>query len=210
VEYIDTRATEKVLDLEMILLLHKMLISNINDDIAGRFRVKEWVRIGQYVAVPPDEVIDRLKNLLVQYNSSGENINVKIAKFHLGFEYIHPFVDGNGRIGRVLNNYLLIRNNMPPIILSYADRPDYYRSFREFQLENKSAIMVQLVSQAMINSLHKRIAYLEGKSIMRLSQFAEQNNKSLPNLINKANRATIPAFRDKGVWMIGGEYSNKL
>lgn len=206
VEYISTKATEKELDLDVILLLHKMLISNIDDNIAGRFRIKEWVRIGQYIAAPPDEVIDRLQKLLAEYNCSIEPINIKVAKFHLGFEYIHPFVDGNGRIGRVLNNYLLIRAGLPPIILSFGDRQEYYKAFQEFQLETKSSTMNELVSMALINSLHKRIAYMESLSIIKLSKYAENKNKSLPALINKANRATIPAFWDKGVWMIGSEF----
>jgi Fic family protein len=205
VEYINLRAKEKELDLEMILLLHKILISNINDDIAGRFRVKEWVRVGQYVAPDPEEVIPLMTKLLAEYYGSSDPIDLKIAKFHLGFEHIHPFVDGNGRIGRVLNNYLLIREGFVPIILSFADRPMYYQSFKEFQKEKTPQTMLELVNKAIINSYNKRIAYFDGKKIVRLSQYAKTSKQSLPNLINKANRQTIPAFRDKGVWMIGAE-----
>ena len=109
VQYIETKSKEHELDFDMILSLHNMLISNIRDDIAGRFRGKdEWVRVGDHIAPNPSEVVDRLQKVITEYNSnSAESIIKRIAKFHLGFEYVHPFVDGNGRIGRVLNNYLI-------------------------------------------------------------------------------------------------------
>ena len=108
VSYTDLRSKEQELSLDMILLLHKMLISNIRDDIAGRFREgNEYVRVGSHIAPGPDEVTDRLENMMSKYNAtSHENIIKRIAALHLTFEYIHPFIDGNGRIGRVINNYL--------------------------------------------------------------------------------------------------------
>ena len=111
VSYIDKRSKEQELTLDVILSLHKMLISNIRDDIAGRFRKdNEYVRVANHIAPGPQEVVDRLEKMLSEYNAaSHENIIKRITKLHLTFEYTHPFVDGNGRIGRVINNYLLIR-----------------------------------------------------------------------------------------------------
>jgi Fic family protein len=203
VQYIYTKAKERELDQETILFLHKILINNINDDIAGRFRIKEWVRVGSFVAPSPDEVVDRITKLLIEYNTSQESITKKVAKFHLGFEYIHPFVDGNGRIGRVLNNFLLIRASHVPIIINYSDRPQYYQSFKEFQQLGESATMEKLVGFAVINSYYKRIAYLENQKITTLKDYSLTSKDSLSNLINKANRQTIPAFRQNGKWLIG-------
>src|SRR3972149_1022863 len=97
VTYIETKSKESELNFDIILSLHKMLISNIRDDIAGRFRKEgEWVRVGNYVAPNPLEVSDRLQKVLTEYNSNTRDSIIKrIAKFHLGFEYIHPFCDGN-------------------------------------------------------------------------------------------------------------------
>ena len=211
VSYINKRAKDRELTLEIILLLHKMLISNIRDDVAGRFRKdNEYVRVGNHIAPNPKEVVGRLEKMLVEYNAtSHENIIKRIAKLHLAFEYTHPFIDGNGRIGRVINNYLLIREGFVPINIKFIDRKKYYEAFREFDAKGATAIMEEIVGKALTNSYHKRLAYLEGKQIIALADYAKENKLSHSNLINKATRQTIEAFLEKSVWKIGVDYEKK-
>jgi Fic family protein len=203
--YIDKKAKEQELTLSIILSLHKMLISNICDDIAGRFRVgNEFVRVGSHIAPNPKEVTERLEKMLMEYNAaSRENVIKRIAKLHLAFEYTHPFIDGNGRIGRVINNYMLIREGFVPINIKFIDRKRYYEAFKEFDEKGKVVIMEEIVGKALANSYHKRLAYLEGRKIVTLAEYAKENKLSHSNLINKANRQTIEAFLEKGVWKIG-------
>ena len=205
VSYIDKKAKEQELNFDVILFLHKMLLSNIQDDVAGRFRKDtEWVRVANHIAVNPKEISANLEEMLIEYNSkSHENIIKKIALFHLTFEYIHPFVDGNGRIGRVLNNYILIREGFVPINIKFVERKTYYKSFKEFDKNRATKIMEGLVGKALTNSYHKRLAYLEGKKIITLADYAKQEKLSHSNLINKAMRQTIEAFLEKGIWKIG-------
>jgi len=205
VSYIDKRAKEQELGLPVILSLHKMLISNIRDDIAGRFRKDdEYVRVGNYIAPSPQEVLGNLNKMLSEYNAeSHESIIRRIAKLHLAFEHTHPFCDGNGRIGRVINNYLLIREGFVPINIKFIDRKKYYEAFHEFDAKGATIIMEEIVAKALTNSYHKRLAYLEGKKITTLVEYAKSNKISHSNLINKATRQTIEAFLDKGVWKIG-------
>jgi len=205
VSYIDKKAKEQELTLDVILTLHQMLISNIRDDVAGRFRKdNEFVRVGSHIAPAPKEVIERLEKMLAQYNaSSHENIIKRIARLHLTFEYIHPFVDGNGRIGRVINNYLLIREGFVPINIKFIDRKKYYDAFKEFDSKETTTVMEEMVGKALTNSYHKRLAYLEGKKIITLSEFAKNNKLSHSNLLNKAGRQTIESFLEKNIWKIG-------
>ena len=205
VTYIEKKAKEQEISLAVILSLHKMLISNIRTDIAGRFRTgKEYVRVGNYIAPSPGEVIDLLTKMLTEYQAgTNDDIVKKIARLHLAFEHTHPFVDGNGRIGRVLNNYLLIREGFVPINIKFIDRLKYYEAFREFDLKGETKIMEEIVGKALTNSYHKRLAYLEGKKIITLREYAKISGVSHSNLINKANRQTIEAFLDKGIWKIG-------
>lgn len=205
VTYIDKRAKEQELTLEVILSLHKMLISNISDDIAGRFRKdNEFVRVGSHIAPHPQEVVGRLEKMLSKYNAKNhENIIKRIAGLHLAFEYTHPFCDGNGRIGRMINNYLLIREGFVPINIKFIDRKKYYAAFKEFDEKGATAIMEEIVGKALTNSYYKRLAYLEGSRVVTLAEYAKINKISHSNLINKATRQTIEAFLEKGVWKIG-------
>lgn len=205
VSYIEKRAKEQELTLDVILSLHKMLILNIRDDIAGRFRKgDERVRVGSHIAPPSKEIIERLEKMLEDYNaSSHENIIKRIARLHLAFEYTHPFIDGNGRIGRVINNYLLIREGFVPINIKFIDRKKYYDAFREYDINGSTKIMEEIVGKALTNSYYKRLAYLEGKKIMTLVDYAKKNKLSHSNLINKATRQTIEAFLEKEIWKIG-------
>lgn len=207
VSYIDKKAKEEELTLASIESLHKMLLSNINDDIAGRFRnMNEFVRVGSHIAPHPKEVVPRLEKMLAGYHASiTENIIKRIAKLHLIFEYTHPFVDGNGRIGRVINNYLLIREGFVPINIKFVDRKMYYEAFREFEEKGKTNIMEEIVGKSLTNSYHKRLAYLEGDEIITLAEYGKRNKISISNLINKAHRQTIEAFLEKGVWKIGSK-----
>ncbi|MEK7128319.1 MAG: Fic family protein [Patescibacteria group bacterium] len=205
VSYIDKKAKEQELTLPVILSLHKMLISNIRDDIAGRWRINnEHVRVGSHIAPAPKEIVERLEKMMSVYNStSHENIVKSMARLHLDFEYTHPFIDGNGRIGRVLNNYLLIREGFVPINIKFIDRKKYYEAFNEFDKKGATKIMEEIVGKALTNSYHKRLAYLEGKKIITLREYAKNKKLSHSNLINKAIRQTIEAFLEKGVWKIG-------
>lgn len=205
VEYIDQKAKKAELTLDVLMLMHQMLLSNIDDKIAGRFRNDdEWVRVGAYIAPDPKEVVTLLQNMMIDYKlSSEENMIKRIAKLHLTFERIHPFVDGNGRIGRVLNNFLLIRDHHVPINIKFIDRAQYYDAFNAFDKKGETKIMEEIVGRALSNSYHKRLAYLESKSIVKLSDYAKDSKQSHSNLLNKANRQTIEAFWERGVWKIG-------
>ncbi len=205
VSYINKKAKERELTLDGILFLHKILISNIRDDVAGRFRIdNEYVRVGSHIAPAPQEVVARLEKMLAEdHASSHENVIRRIAQLHLAFEYTHPFVDGNGRIGRVINNYLLIREGFVPINIAFSDRRKYYEAFKEFDEKGQTKTMEEIVGKALTNSYYKRLAYLEGAEIITLTEYAKRKKISHSNLINKAKRQTIEAFIEKGVWKIG-------
>jgi Fic family protein len=204
-EYIKDKVAAKDLSEELILFLHRMLIENINESIAGRFRKKnEYVRVGTHIAPTPEHVESLVNTALLEYSSNyTDHFLEKIAKFHLEFERIHPFVDGNGRIGRVLVNYQLMQFGFPPLIIRDKEKAVYYASFKEYGDNRKTTSMEKVLYLALLESLHKRIAYLNSDTIMPVSEYAKVINEALQKLLNKAKRQTIAAFREKGVWKIG-------
>ena len=204
-EYIKNKASGTELSIELILLLHKMLMGNIKDAIAGRFRAKgEYVRVGAHIAPAPEHVERMMEAILLEFSSDHINYFAdKIAKFHLDFETVHPFCDGNGRIGRVIINYHLARLGFPNIIIRDKEKLLYYRAFGEYKDSKNTKIMEKIITLALTESLHKRIAYLQGDAIIPVADFAKTNNKSIHALLNAARRQTVPAFREKGVWNFG-------
>ena len=194
------------LDKELILLLHQMLIGGIDDKIAGRFRQKgEFVRVGAYIAPAPEHMERMIESILLEFSSDTTSYFLdKIAKFHLDFETVHPFCDGNGRIGRVLVNFQLLALGFPRVIIRDKEKKIYYQAFKDYRDGKKSTkTMEKVLALALAESFHKRIAYLKGEVIITLSDYIRKNGLSAPALTNAARRQTIPAFRERGVWKIG-------
>ncbi|MFA6512213.1 MAG: Fic family protein [Patescibacteria group bacterium] len=209
-EYVRGKAAQSEITKELMLLLHQMLLLNIKDAIAGRFRQKgEYVRIGTHIAPAPEKVEQMIDALLVDFSSDQESyVTDKIARFHLDFETIHPFNDGNGRIGRVLMNFQFLRFGFPMVVLRDKEKRAYYRAFQEYEGTKATKPMERFVVLALIESLHKRVTYLRGEKIIALAEYAKIHAQKMPALLNAARRQTIPAFRERGVWKIGAEYTN--
>lgn len=204
-EYIRKNLKTIEINKELILILHNMLISNIDESIAGRYRKKgEFVRVGTHIAPAPEHLEQMIDQATITYSSELDTFIVdKIAKFHLDFEIIHPFNDGNGRIGRVLINLQLMQAGFPSIIIRDKEKIDYYATFKTYLDNKKTNGMEDVVLFALFESLHKRLTYLKSQRIIKLTDYARDISETTQNILNKASRQTIPAFREKGVWKIG-------
>ncbi len=204
VEYIRTKSQEIELNKEMILSLHQMLIGGIDDKIAGRFRAKgEYVRVGTHVAPAPEHVESMVDAILLEYSSDLNSYFLdKIAKFHLDFETIHPFNDGNGRIGRAIINFQFQRLGFPRIIVRDREKKDYYQAFGDYREKKNTKTMEKILVLGLMESFHKRIAYFKGEVIITLSDYSKKRKLSAPAVSNAARRQKIPAFRERGVWKI--------
>ena len=203
---------EKEISVELILKLHKTLLTNIRDEIAGRFRSgKEWVRVGTHIGANPEFVNGFMHDLVRDYNSDNDEYFLKkIAYFHAEFENIHPFGDGNGRIGRLLTNEQLDMLGLPPIIIPNKSKFDeYYPALDEYIKTNKADKLTELFASLLIETLYRRITKLTAKKIIPVADWAKNNGINLQSAINKAIRGTIPAFRARGHWMIDKDYTSQ-
>ncbi|MFN4911319.1 MAG: Fic family protein [Flavobacteriales bacterium] len=204
-------SNKTALNIKGILALHKTLVTNIDEPIAGRFRKgKEWVRVGNHLGANPQFVPALIQELVDHYNQHKSTYFLDaVAHFHAEFETIHPFVDGNGRIGRVLINLQLMHLGLPPIIIQNKSKnTEYYPLFTLYQSTMKFGGFTELFALLLQESLHKRITILSAKKIIPLPLWASQQGLKPNVAANKAKRQTIPAFRLRGKWMIDASYSN--
>ena len=205
VEYTRATAAAGELTHDLILLLHRMLIGGIDDAIAGRYRRSgEYVRVGSHLAPAAERVAGMMASLLLDHASDLDSYFLDgIARFHLEFETIHPFCDGNGRMGRVIINFQLRKLGLPAIIIRDKEKHVYYQAFGDYRERSNARTMERILALALLESLHKRLSYLQGDVIVRLSEYVRRRGLSAPAVTNSARRQTIPAFREKGVWKIG-------
>ena len=207
------QSPHKQLTVSLMLDLHKILLSNINEDWAGRFRNgKEWVRVGNHLGANPLFVNNLMSELVDNYNNENSWYFLdKIAWFHAEFETIHPFCDGNGRIGRTLINQQLMSLNLPPIIVQNKGKHnDYYPLFNAYSVTMKFDGFSSLFAGLLMEALHKRIALLTARRIVPLALWAEQNGVKGNVAANKAKRQTIPAFRLREKWVIDETYRENV
>lgn len=204
-EYLSTRPSLE-LSIENMLLLHQMLLGGISDDFAGRLRrAGEYVRVGTHIAPAPEHVEQLLETLLDSFNSAHDLYFLdNVAHFHAEFERIHPFCDGNGRIGRVLINLQLAKLGYPPIIIrNKSKRTDYYPELVTYEEKGSYNGLADMFADSLKESLHKRLAYLRGDTIVKLADYAKAEDLAVNGQLNAAKRQTIAAFRERGVWKIG-------
>ena len=115
----------------------KKLNETINRDIKdteGYRTVQVFIRGSEHIPPAPEKIPNLMTYFVYNYNHDEEDIFTKIARYHIEFEKIHPFEDGNGRTGRLLLNYELLKNNITPVVISKEDRVKYF----EFLKNNDS------------------------------------------------------------------------
>ena len=112
----------------------KKLNETINNNIketSGFRKVQVFIQGSDHIPPEPEKVPNLMNYYIYNYNNDIEDIFLKIAKYHIEFEKIHPFEDGNGRTGRLLLNYELLKNDLPPVVISKDERVKYFEFIRK-------------------------------------------------------------------------------
>ena len=135
IDYIIVHATEKITE-SHVKQLHSILKNNTSDSQKSWFAVGDYKRLANEVGgeetVQPHDVHKRMKTLLAEYNANKHVTFDDILDFHVQFERIHPFQDGNGRVGRLLIFWQCLQSGIVPFIITEELRMFYYRGLQNW------------------------------------------------------------------------------
>ncbi len=125
----DNLQNNKEFDERFIKALNQAINKNIKET-EGYRKVQVFIRGSEHIPPEPERIPNLMNYFVYNYNHDEQDIFIKIAKYHIEFESIHPFEDGNGRTGRLLLNYELLKNNLPPVIIEKDNRVKYFEYLR--------------------------------------------------------------------------------
>lgn len=163
IDYIIDHAEEKLTE-SLIRQLHLILKSGTSDSKKDWFMVGDYKRlpneVGGMDTCPPEEVHKQIKALLSEYNAIRQKTLEDILDFHVRFERIHPFQDGNGRVGRLIMFKECLANNIVPFIITDELKMFYYRGLHEWGHVNGYLTDTILTAQDQYKALLSHFGYL--------------------------------------------------
>ena len=147
----------------LIKQIHFLVLADKPEDRGVYRRIPVRIIGAQHEPVQPYLIGPRMEQLLYEYGESQEPLITKLARFHIEFERIHPFIDGNGRTSRLLMNLYLLRNGYTLVTLkgSNEDKISYYKALEESHTENKPEAFQKLVVEAEIASLQRYLSIMQ-------------------------------------------------
>lgn len=130
----------------------------------GEYKKHDYVTGKEEIGAVPEDVKEEMDELLEEMQDITEDIVLKAAAyFHVKFENIHPFADGNGRTGRLVMNYILVINGHPPIVIHEEDRKTYYSALESWDTDQDIKPMCEFLKEQTAKTWAKQIERAEKK-----------------------------------------------
>jgi Fic family protein len=216
-DYLFQLATNKTLEEQDVLELHRLFYQQIDPEHAGKFRqVAVFISGSKYPVTPPQKVASEMKKFVNWFNKQETKLHpVEFAALtHKKFVFIHPFIDGNGRLSRLLMNLALLRNEYSIALIPAVLRHEYIASlemahvddvsFKEFIADRVIATqmdLLRLLNNGGVNiqiggvndndkSIIGGVNTLENKMIQTIQSMPGLNAPALANALNKSLRTT--------------------
>ena len=145
----------------IIRQIHYLVLADKKDDRGVYRRVPVRIMGAKHEPVQPYLIQPKMEQLLESYRNNTEHMITKLARFHIEFEGIHPFIDGNGRTGRLLVNLELMKAGYPPIDIKFTDRVAYYNAFDEYHTKHNLNAMEKLFARYVNVRLDSYLTILE-------------------------------------------------
>lgn len=141
--------------------IHYLVLADKKQDRGVYRRVPVHIMGAHHEPAQPYLIEPKMEQLLQEYKDDTEHIITKLARFHIEFEGIHPFIDGNGRTGRLLVNLELMKAGYPPIDIKFKDRMKYYDAFDAYHVKRNLSVMEGLFARYVNERLDMYLKILE-------------------------------------------------
>lgn len=132
---------------QVIKQIHYLVLADKKEDRGVYRRIPVRIMGAKNNPVQPYLIQSMMEQLLDDFKNNNEHIVTKLARFHIEFESIHPFIDGNGRTGRLLVNLELMKAGYPPIDIKFTDRIAYYNAFDDYHINHNLSAMENLFAK---------------------------------------------------------------
>lgn len=176
-------AAKEPISLALVQEIHRVLTSGTYDEHRyisrgerpGEFKKHDYITGVHEVGSPPEYVEEDLEELIAEINESGAVAPLKAgAYFHARFESIHPFADGNGRVGRTLLYYWLMINDYPPMIIYEEDKDRYYAALQEYDEQEEIQALADFFESQSVKTWNRS---------MRLVDEPKQERRGLADFV---------------------------
>ena len=159
--YVQQIINDKILFSERVIKeIHSLVLMDQPND-KGTYRRIPVRIMGAYHEPPQPYLVPiQMEQLVLEFETYKIHPIESIALFHLKFEGIHPFIDGNGRTGRLIINFSLMQNGYPPINVKFTDRRKYYECFDSYYKDRNSEPMVMLIAEYVEERLNQYLKML--------------------------------------------------
>lgn len=143
--------------------IHSLVLMNKPEDKGVYRRVPVRIMGALTEPVQPYMIEPKITELLAENEKRKSTMNIieRVARFHLEFESIHPFIDGNGRTGRLLMNFELMQNGYPPINVKFSDRKRYYDAFDSYSRNQDATPMTNLIAEYVTERLEQYLRVID-------------------------------------------------
>jgi len=189
---------------EIIQQIHEFVTKGILKN-PGQYRTENVAITGAMIRPPSYLKIIKLMDEYIQNIDKLKLITIKKAAFiHHEFVRIHPFIDGNGRVARLLTNFFLMSKGYPPIIIQKEDRKNYYKSLNKTDLGDLSDFAT-FIARAVNASLQYYLSsFIDEERLVLLSDLSKRSDYSQEYLSLRARQGKLDAVKIENVW-----YSSK-
>ncbi len=159
--YVESLVKEKTIFSERVIKeIHTLVLMDRPQDRGIYRRIPVRIMGATNVPLEPHLVSQAMEKLIQEFGNNSLHLIEEVSLFHLKFEGIHPFIDGNGRTGRLIMNLMLMQGGYLPINVKFADRREYYNAFEAYYKDGSSTQMISLVAGYVKEELEKILSFL--------------------------------------------------